>query len=84
MKTEFTQTRIKQMTRASTPKYQVVHSEGLIVLSGVSKTEASRFAKDMDKGSKTKRFSVRPIKKIQVKDWKPTKELIPDVEWYNQ
>ena len=51
------------MTRKSTPKYEVYHTDGLVILSGVSKTEATIFARQMDKGSKKKRFAVRPLPK---------------------
>jgi hypothetical protein len=55
------------MTRTSTPKFYVYHiGSGLIVLSGVSKTEAKKFAREMDSGRKgEKRFAVarkQPIK----------------------
>jgi hypothetical protein len=50
------------MTRQSTPKYEVVHDSGTIVLTGVSKTEATHIARSMNKGLKVKRLSVRPVK----------------------
>ena len=50
-------------TRSSTPKHEVVHTDGLIVLGGVSRTEATAFARAMNKGSKVKRFSVRRVRK---------------------
>lgn len=51
-------------TRSSTPKYYVYHIDaGLIVLSGVSKTEATKFAASMDEGRKgKKRFAIAPVK----------------------
>lgn len=51
-------------TRKSTPKYYVYHLEaGIIVLSGVSKTEATKFAASMDEGRKgKKRFGVAPVR----------------------
>lgn len=53
-------------TRKSTPKYYVYHvAAGLIVLSGVSKTDAKKFAAEMDEGRKTKRFAVAPVAKPQ-------------------
>ena len=51
------------MTRTSTPKYEVFHTCGTVVLSGVSKTDAVKFARDMDRGSKVKRFQVRPVRR---------------------
>jgi hypothetical protein len=51
-------------TRSSTPKYYVFHIDaGIIVLSGVSKTEATKFARQMDAGRKgKKRFAVAPVR----------------------
>lgn len=52
-------------TRKSTAKYYVYHIEaGFIVLSGVSKTEALAFARNMDDGRKGKpRFAVARVAK---------------------
>jgi hypothetical protein len=49
-------------TRKSTPKYLVHHLlTGVIVLAGVSRTEARHFAVSMDEGRKGKpRFAVAP------------------------
>ena len=48
-------------TRKSTPKYEVYHIiSGQVVLGGVSKTEAARFAAHMDEGRTGKtRFATR-------------------------
>jgi hypothetical protein len=54
------------MTRQSTPKYEVVHDCGTVALTGVSKTEASQIARDMNKGASKKRFSVRPVKRLAI------------------
>lgn len=51
------------MTRKSTPKYEVVHVDGQVILSGVSKTEATQFAREMNKGASKKRIQVRPSKR---------------------
>ncbi len=51
-------------TRKSTPKHEVYHWDGLVVLSGVSRTEATKFARCMNSGSKKKRFAVRRVRKI--------------------
>jgi hypothetical protein len=52
------------MTRKSTPKFEVYHvTTGQIVLDGVSKTEATLFARSMNEGSKAKRIAVRPMAK---------------------
>lgn len=51
------------MTRDSTPKYEVAHCDGAVVLTGVSKTDAVKFAREMNKGGpKAPRFSVRPAR----------------------
>jgi hypothetical protein len=50
-------------TRKSTPKYEVYHTDGLVILSGISHTEATNFARQMDEGSKKKRFAVRPVER---------------------
>lgn len=42
------------MTRKSTPKYEVVHPMAGVVLSGVSKTEARKIARAMNKGARIK------------------------------
>jgi hypothetical protein len=54
-------------TRKSTPKYKVYHLlTGLIVLSGVSKTEATKLAASMDEGrTGKKRFAVAPVEQSQ-------------------
>lgn len=51
------------MTRKSTPKYEVVHEFGAVVLTGISKTEAAKIARAMNKGARVKHLSVRPVKK---------------------
>lgn len=52
------------MTRKSTPKHEVIdYRSGVVALSGVSKTEAAEIARAMNKGSKVKRFQVRPAKR---------------------
>lgn len=47
-------------TRSSTPKHEIVHPYGAIVLTGVSKTEATQIARAMNKGAKVK-VTVRRI-----------------------
>jgi hypothetical protein len=49
-------------TRNSTPKYEVYHTDGCVILSGVSKTEATQIARAMNRGSKRKNIAVRPVK----------------------
>lgn len=51
------------VTRKSTRKYYVYHIDaGVIVLSGVSKTEATAFARRMDEGRTGKRrFAISPV-----------------------
>ena len=51
-------------TRKSTPKYEVVHDSGAVAMTGVSKTEATQIARAMNKGSKVKRLSVRPVRRV--------------------
>ena len=52
------------MTRKSTPKFEAYHTQaGIVVLTSVSKTEATKFAREMNKGSKRKYVQVRPVKK---------------------
>jgi hypothetical protein len=51
-------------TRKSTPKYEVVHDSGAVALTDVSRTDATVVARAMNKGSKVKRLSVRPVKKV--------------------
>lgn len=48
-------------TRKSTPKFEIVHDSGAIALTGVSRTEATQIARAMNKDSKVKRLSVRPV-----------------------
>lgn len=46
------------MTRKSTPKYEIYHvASGAVILSGVSKTEAKKIAREM------KGCAVRPVKR---------------------
>ena len=55
-------------TRKSTPKYEVVHIDGAVVLSGISKTEATKIAREMNRGiprERIKRLSVRPVRIYQ-------------------
>ena len=41
------------MTRKSTPKFEVVHlASGTVALTGISKTEATKIARAMNKGTK--------------------------------
>lgn len=54
------------MTRQSTPKYEVVHLDAGVVLTGVSKTMATHIARQMNKDTpkgRIKRLSVRPAKR---------------------
>lgn len=52
------------MTRKSTPKFEAYHeSSRVVVLTGVSRTEATNFARAMNKGSKRKYVAVRPVKR---------------------
>lgn len=55
--------RKQPMTRKSTPKYEVYHIDGLVILSGVSYTEATNFRRQMDKDQKKKRFHVRAVRR---------------------
>lgn len=56
-------------TRVSTPKYQTYHVDSrIVVLSGVSRTEAKQFARSMDTGSQKKRFAVRAIPKANTQE----------------
>jgi hypothetical protein len=50
-------------TRKSTPKYEVQHIDGLVILSGVSYTEATKFARQMNAHVGKKRFHVRSVRK---------------------
>lgn len=49
------------MTRKSTQKYEVVHlTSGVVVLEGVSKTDATIICREMNKGDPRKGCSIRP------------------------
>lgn len=48
-------------TRRSTPKHEIVHPSAGVVLSGISKTEATLIARGMNKESKVK-VQVRPVR----------------------
>jgi hypothetical protein len=51
------------MTRQSTPKYEVVHYMGAVIVSGVSKTEATKMAREMSKG-RPGSIIARPLKRV--------------------
>lgn len=52
------------MTRFSTPKYEVVNQSGAVGISGVSKIEANKIARAMNKGAKPhSKVYVVPVKK---------------------
>ena len=53
------------LTRKSTPKYEVIHLDAGVVLSGISKTNATKIAREMNKGTpreRIKRLSVRRVR----------------------
>lgn len=53
------------MTRASTPKWQIETDMGVVILSGISKTEAIKIAIQMNKGMKSKVYVVPVKKKVE-------------------
>lgn len=54
-------------TRKSTPKYEIYHiASGVVALSGISKTDAIKTARAMNKGCTKKRIAVRPVKRETV------------------
>jgi hypothetical protein len=51
------------MTRDSTPKYEVVHvASDVVAITGVSKTEATKMARNMSEGRKGS-VVARPVRK---------------------
>jgi hypothetical protein len=52
------------VTRQSTPKYELFHIDGPIVATNISKTEAEQLAREMNKGSDKKRFQIRAVNQI--------------------
>jgi hypothetical protein len=52
------------MARQSTPKHEVFHRYDLtVVLTGISKTEATQIARAMNRDDKKKRIGVRRVAK---------------------
>lgn len=58
----------RQMTRASTPKYEVQNQTGVVAISGVSKTEAKKIAAQMNKNIVKNYSKVRvlPVKRSRL------------------